>query len=207
MSANCFSFPELRPPHPLPGLRFWTSLGDFQTPWATAPTPMKIPDAAIGCIIKTALRRLDHANYIRYSKFDCHVVRLLARLTTAGESISVGSVGSCGSGDPIAGGVASWDRLTSGAGGRHACGEGQQLQWGACCKCSAKPKSRDFRLYRLLRQFISANQKNAAAAMAVNAKAGVAAVFLCTDWCVSAWQVGEPRVTLDIFWGETCHNR
>jgi len=33
----------------------------------------------------------------------------------------------------------TYGRLISGAGRRHACGEGQGLQSLACCKCSAKP--------------------------------------------------------------------
>ena len=38
MSADCFSFWGLCP-QPLPGLRLWTSLGDFRSPdpWAVAP--------------------------------------------------------------------------------------------------------------------------------------------------------------------------
>jgi len=62
--------------------------------------------------------------------------RLLAGVTlhrvgaiAAGESKSIWGVGCIAQ--------CKWDRLTSGVGGRPACGEGHGLQSCACCQCSA----------------------------------------------------------------------
>jgi len=67
----------------------------------------------------------------RYLKLECRVDRPLACLT-----------GRCGrlsqqASQYLSGPVmhCTWDRLTSGAGARCACGEGQALQSRACCKC------------------------------------------------------------------------
>jgi len=41
----------------------------------------------------------------------------------------------------------TWDRFTSGSGGRRACGEGQELQSCAFSKCYAKSKSRLYKIF------------------------------------------------------------